>query len=80
MDVRARLNDLFRKVFEDDAIVIRNEMTAADVPQWDSLAHIGLIMEIEEEFQIQFTVDDLVGLKDVGEMIDLIERKSQMRR
>ena len=75
MDVRTTLNTLFQRVFEDDNLAIRDDMTAADVPQWDSLAHINLIMEIEEEFGLQFTVDDIVGLKNVGEMIQLIERK-----
>jgi len=75
MDVRDQLNGVFRRIFEDDKIEITNEMTAKDVPQWDSLSHINLIMEIEEEFNLRFTVDDIAGLKNVGEMIDLIRRK-----
>lgn len=75
MDIRPTLNSVFQRVFEDDDLIIRDEMTAADVPQWDSLAHINLIVEIEEEFGLQFTVGDIVGLKNVGEMIQLIERK-----
>ena len=49
--------------------------TANDVEEWDSLAHINLIMEIEGEFDLKFTVDDIVDIKDVGEMIQLIENK-----
>jgi acyl carrier protein len=75
MDIRPTLNSVFQRVFEDDDLIICDEMTAADVPQWDSLAHINLIVEIEEEFGLQFTVEDIVGLKNVGEMIQLIERK-----
>jgi acyl carrier protein len=80
MDVRTTLNSVFQRVFEDNNLKIRDDMTAADVPQWDSLAHINLIVEIEEEFGLQFTVEDIVGLKNVGEMIQLIERKAAVSK
>ena len=79
MDVKTTLNTVFRRVFENDRIVISDEMTANDVEEWDSLAHINLIMEIEAEFNLKFTVDDIVGLKNVGEMIQMIERKLAAR-
>lgn len=75
MDIEARLTETFRQVFERDDITLFREMTAADLTEWDSLAHINLIMEIEENFGLRFNVDDIVDLKNVGEMIDLIERK-----
>ena len=75
MDVKQTLNTVFRRVFDNDEITIFDEMTANDVEEWDSLAHINLIMEIEAEFDVKFTVDDIVDIKDVGEMIQLIENK-----
>jgi acyl carrier protein len=75
MNVRQTLNSVFRRVFDNDAISIFDAMTANDVEEWDSLAHINLIMEIEGEFDLKFTVDDIVDIKDVGEMIQLIENK-----
>jgi acyl carrier protein len=79
MDVRSTLNSVFRRVFENDTLLITDEMTAQDVPEWDSLAHINLIVEIEEEFGLRFTVDDISGLRNVGEMIELVERKLAAR-
>ena len=80
MDVRTTLETVFRRVFENDDIHITNEMTAQDVAEWDSLAHINLIVEIEEEFGLKFTVDDISGLKNVGEMVALVERKLSARQ
>ncbi|OGA42917.1 MAG: acyl carrier protein [Betaproteobacteria bacterium RIFCSPLOWO2_12_FULL_62_13] len=79
MDVKTVLNSVFRRVFDNDSIAIFDEMTANDVEEWDSLAHINLIMEIESEFSLKFTVDDILGLRNVGEMIRLIERKLAAR-
>lgn len=75
MDVREKLAKSFCRVFELDEIVLKDEMTASDVHGWDSLAHISLIMDIEEEFGLRFTVDDIADLKNVGEMIQMLQRK-----
>lgn len=80
MDVRTTLNAVFKRVFDDESIEISDAMTALDVPAWDSLTHITLILEIEEEFGLRFTVDDIVGLKTVGDMIALIEKKIAARQ
>ena len=75
MDVRGKLTNSFRRVFENDNLVLTDEMTAKDVVGWDSLAHINLIMDVEEEFGLRFTVDDIADLKNVGEMIQMLEGK-----
>jgi len=79
MDIRPTLNKVFQQVFERPDLNISDAMTAQDVPEWDSLAHINLIVEIEEEFNLKFTVNDISGLKNVGEMIAMIERKIAAR-
>ena len=66
MSVRETLNLVFRRVFDNETITITDETTADDIEEWDSLAHINLIMEIEAEFDIKFTVDDIMDLKNVG--------------
>ncbi|MBX3522947.1 MAG: acyl carrier protein [Xanthobacteraceae bacterium] len=75
MSVRDRMNKVFREIFEDPTISLKDETTAQDVEGWDSLRHIDLIMQLEEEFGLRFTVDDITGLKNVGEMIAMLERK-----
>jgi acyl carrier protein len=75
MNVRERMNKVFREIFEDQTIQLKDETTAQDIEGWDSLRHIDLIMQLEEEFHLRFTVDDISGLKNVGEMIAMLERK-----
>ena len=50
-------------------------MTSNDVEDWDSLSHINLISDIEAKFGIIFTTDEIVGTKNVGEFIKVIESK-----
>jgi acyl carrier protein len=63
-----KLEDIFRTVLEDDDLVLNDELTAADVPSWDSVAHINLMFTIESQFGVTFTDDQLSGFKNVGEL------------
>lgn len=75
MDTMITLNDIFREVFDDDAIEITRTTTADDVDGWDSLSHTNLIVAVEMAFNVRFNLKDTRALKDVGELIDLIDRK-----
>lgn len=75
--VLMKLNDIFRKVFIDDSLVIREETCAADIKEWDSLMQITLITSIENEYRVQFSLDDVLKLKNVGDMVDLIIKVSE---
>ncbi len=69
------LNQVFREVFEDPSIQVTHEMTASDVPGWDSLNHVTLIVAIEKKFKLRFLTKEVNSLKNVGELIQLIQRK-----
>ena len=71
-----RLTSIFQDVFDDDSLQIRPEMTADDVEDWDSLTHINLITAVEREFKVKFTTSEVTGLKNVGDLIALIDKKS----
>jgi acyl carrier protein len=69
------LTDVFRTVFDQPELVLRDDMTAADVENWDSLNHIDLIVAIERKFKIKFTTREITGLKTVGDLAELIAMK-----
>lgn len=67
-----KLNDVARDVFENDSLVLCDSTTAADVAGWDSLTHLSFISDLEEEFGITFTMREISGSKNVGELVDAI--------
>ena len=69
------LNEVFQDVFDDDSITVHDETTAADIEDWDSLEHINLIVEIEKKFNMTFSMGEVPGLKNVGEMVDILEKR-----
>ncbi len=75
-----QLQTIFQDVLDDPKLHIDRSSSASTVPGWDSLAHINLVVAIEHEFKIKFALGELEELKNVGEMIDLMERKIHSKR
>ncbi len=69
------LEPIFREVFDDQDIVLNRGMTSDDVDNWDSLTHMNLVVAIELRFKIKFALGELKALRNVGEMLDLINQK-----
>lgn len=76
-EIEERLQEIFREVFDDEELVIRADMTAEDVEEWDSLTHFQMIMEVEIAFGIKFTTEEIANLSTVGELLALIESKGR---
>ncbi|MDQ2773928.1 MAG: acyl carrier protein [Acidobacteriota bacterium] len=75
-EIYQKLTGIFRKVFDDESIVVRPDLTADDVDEWDSLSHIRLVLTVEKAFNIKFSASEIGRLKNVGEFADLIKSKS----
>ena len=75
-EIQTRLTRVFQTVFDDDSLLLRPEMTAEDVEAWDSLTHINLITAVEREFKVKLTTGEVMGLKNVGDLTALVERKT----
>lgn len=71
-EVFERLNKVFQDVFDDEEITVNDATTSADIEDWDSLEHINLVAAVEQEFGIKFTMGQVVTMKNVGEMVDII--------
>ena len=71
-EVYEKLNGVFRDVFDDEDITVNDATTADDIDDWDSLEHINLVVAVEKCFGIKFTMGEVTGMKNVGEMADII--------
>ena len=74
-DILDELQPIFQDIFEDDELLITAESNADTVEGWDSLAHINLIFSIEQEFEIKFALGELEAMKNVGDMVELMQIK-----
>ena len=70
------VSEVFRDVFDDDTISVTDTTTANDIEDWDSLEHINLILAIEARFGMKFTMGEVTGMKNVGEMLEILEQRA----
>jgi acyl carrier protein len=76
-EILEKLTAIFRQVFDDETIIARPEMTAADVKRWDSLSHIDMIVLVEEAFGIRLPTREVVRLQNVGDLIRVLQHREQ---
>ena len=78
--LQAELQDLFRRVFDQDDLAITESTTAAEVDGWDSMAHINLIIAIEKQFGIKFTGGEIAAMRganqNVGHLLRVVAAKT----
>lgn len=74
-EVFEKLTTVFQDVFDDDEIVLSDETTSSDIEDWDSLNHINLVVSIEKEFGMKFSMGETQKMKNVGEMVTILQSR-----
>ena len=75
-EILSTVQGIMRDYFDDDALTIRPETTAADVEAWDSMSHLNIIAAIEQRFRIRFRNADVEALHNVGDLVSAIADKT----
>ena len=71
-DIYAALTEIFHDVFLRDDLELRPELSAKDVPGWDSFKQIDIILAVEEKYQIKLNTRELDSLHNVGDLVRVI--------
>lgn len=72
-ELLSRIHKVFKIVLRDDDIEITETTCSDDVNGWNSLQHINILAMLEEEFQIEFTADQIASMESVGDMLRVIK-------
>lgn len=75
-DIYRALTSVFQEIFDDEGIVLRPDMTAADIEGWDSLAHVQLLLTIERRLGIRISAGDAARLSSIGDLVALVNAKT----
>jgi acyl carrier protein len=73
----AGLEGLIRDLFDEYDGPVTRDLTAMEVPQWDSLGHVQLMVLVEQTFGIRFHAGQVGKFRNLGDLIDEIDRKTQ---
>jgi len=70
-----KLKSIIRHEFDAEDIELNERTTANEVPGWDSFSHISIIHQVEKQFGIRFKALEVMGLRNLGDLQELINRK-----
>ena len=73
--IQDQLATIFRDVFDDPDLHLTPATTARDVPGWDSMNHITIVVAAERHFGVKFQTSEIETLQNVGELTRLIGAK-----
>jgi acyl carrier protein len=74
-EIFEKIQIIFQNVFDNSEMKIENSSNSSNVENWDSLNHINLVVAIQKEFRIKFDLKEIQAFKNVGEMVDLVDKK-----
>lgn len=74
-EILDRMTLVIADILDRQNLILRPEMTALDIEGWDSLAHINIIVGVEQEFRIKFKLSEIKIMQNIGDFVDLISAK-----
>lgn len=74
-EILSRITDVVRDQLDDDEITLTAATEANSVDGWDSLAHVRIMIAVEEEFGVRFQTSEITSLKNVGGLVALVRSK-----
>lgn len=74
-EIIEKMTEIFRCVFENDSMILSDDMTPDTVENWVSLTHMKMVTALQENFGVKFSIKDQMKLMRVGDIITLLEEK-----
>ncbi len=71
-----QITEIMREYFDDDSLVLTMDTTAQDIPAWDSLNHVNIIVSVEQHFGVRFAISEVEKLQSVGDLVNLVSEKT----
>jgi acyl carrier protein len=79
-EILAQVQDILADVLDLPDLKVTLQTTAEDVEGWDSFNHINIVVAVESKFGIKFHTAEVEELRNVGDLVDLIEKKVKARK
>ena len=72
-EVLQKIEEIVRDELDDDSISLTMTTRASDIDGWDSLAHVVIMVAVERQFDVQFKSSEITTLKDIGNLVQLVQ-------
>jgi acyl carrier protein len=77
MERLSEIQEVLREVFDDDGLTVAADTRWSDIPGWDSIVHVKLILVLEQKFAIRFDADEMLSAETVGDVVAAVARHKE---
>ena len=71
-EIENRVRKVFVETFSIEPSIVVDTLAYSSIPQWDSVAHMGLIVNLEDEFDIMIDTDDVIDMSSFAKAVEII--------
>lgn len=72
------IEEILSEIIDNENLVLEETSSTSSVENWDSLAHFQLVMELQQAYDVKFNAAEILGWKNVGDIIQSIENKQKI--
>lgn len=70
-----KIQEIFCDILDDETLKITEDISQEDFEDWDSLTHVTLFAVLEDEFSLEFSVEEMTKGTSVAVLLDYLEKK-----
>lgn len=74
-DIIKQITGIFKTVLQHDRVVLNETTTTHDIDGWESATHMMIISEIENHYNVEFELNELWEMKNIGDLIQVLKSK-----
>lgn len=71
-EILLEIQSIFGSVLGRSDLILHSDSSADDIAEWDSLNHATLIVGVQNHFKLRFSLDEVIHLKTVGDLVALV--------
>jgi acyl carrier protein len=72
VEILGKITEVVRDQLDDDGVQLSVQTVSSDIEGWDSLAHVRILIAVEQAFGMRLTTTQIASIESVGELIDII--------
>jgi acyl carrier protein len=69
-----KLKSAFSEALQIPEDLVTDELTYNSIPEWDSIAHMALVTEIEDQFDIMLDTDDVLDMSSFAKAKEILKK------
>ena len=74
--IKDRINRIAARLFDIQADELRDSMSPMDIDSWDSFTSMQLIAELEKEFNVKFEMEEVFDIQCLGDIGEILSKKT----